>query len=104
MDDTPMPDRVEESRRKRLIVCRGCCNDIPCTSCAPGQQYDDLATIARDAERLQEEREELVDALRWCSGSADFAPEGQAREGWQRVVQPLLDISAAREAVGGEDA
>ena len=32
----------------------------------------------------------LEAALRWCSGSSDFAPGGQAREGWQKVCAPLL--------------
>lgn len=31
------------------------------------------------------------EALQWCSGSADFAPGGKAREGWLRIAQPLLD-------------
>ncbi len=33
---------------------------------------------------------ELVEALEWCSGSADFAPEGKARKGWVKLCQPLL--------------
>jgi hypothetical protein len=32
----------------------------------------------------------LMAALRWCGGSADFAPGGQARRGWLRTVLPLL--------------
>jgi hypothetical protein len=32
----------------------------------------------------------LVEALIWCGGSQDFAPDGVAREGWERVVLPLL--------------
>ncbi|KKL78306.1 hypothetical protein LCGC14_2026160 [marine sediment metagenome] len=32
----------------------------------------------------------LEAALRWCSGSSDFAPGGQAREGWLKVCAPLL--------------
>lgn len=30
-------------------------------------------------------------ALIWCSGSGDFAPLGQARQGWEKLVKPLLD-------------
>ena len=30
------------------------------------------------------------DALIWCSGSADFGPGGQAREGWLKVCEPLI--------------
>ncbi len=33
----------------------------------------------------------LVDAIEWMGGSADFSPNGQAREGWLRVVKPVLD-------------
>jgi len=39
----------------------------------------------------QERIEKLLDALRWCSGSADFGEGGQAREGWLILVQPLFD-------------
>ena len=31
------------------------------------------------------------EALQWCGGSADFAPDGQAHEGWMKLVRPLLD-------------
>ena len=33
----------------------------------------------------------LVDALIWCSGSGDFAPEGTARAGWLGLAQPAID-------------
>ncbi len=32
----------------------------------------------------------LSDALGWCSGSDDFAPEGKAGEAWEKTVEPLL--------------
>jgi hypothetical protein len=32
----------------------------------------------------------LEEALVWCSGSQDFAPEGKAREGWEKLCAPLL--------------
>lgn len=32
----------------------------------------------------------LKDALSWCGGSADFSPEGQAGEGWKKIVLPLI--------------
>ena len=48
-----------------------------------------------DAE-LAEAFAEIIDeyrrALMWCSGSADFGPEGQARYGWLQGVQPLIDV------------
>jgi hypothetical protein len=34
-----------------------------------------------------------VDALIWCSGSADFNEGGFAREGWQKLCAPLLAAS-----------
>lgn len=34
---------------------------------------------------------ELVENLKWCSGSADFGPGGQAHGGWQKG--PLLAIN-----------
>lgn len=38
-----------------------------------------------------DERLEYQQALIWCSAAADFAPEGQAREGWLKLCKPLID-------------
>ena len=35
--------------------------------------------------------DQYIEALQWCSGSADFGPGGQAHEGWEKVVRPLLE-------------
>lgn len=43
------------------------------------------ATEAREGWRA------AVEALRWCGGAADFQRQGRAREGWLRVVVPVLD-------------
>ena len=43
------------------------------------------------AEVIAEKIDEYLDALQWCSGSADFGPGGQAKKGWDRCVRPLLD-------------
>ena len=40
---------------------------------------------------LQARIDEMVDALVWCSGSADFAENGKARTGWIEMCQPLID-------------
>lgn len=48
---------------------------------------------ASDAALLKD----AMDALLWCSGSADFAPEGQARVGWERGPQRVLDAYFARQ-------
>lgn len=34
--------------------------------------------------------DEYIEALRWCSGSSDFAPGGNARVGWEMVVMRLI--------------
>jgi len=33
---------------------------------------------------------EYIDALRWCGGSPDFHLGGPAREGWDKIVEPLI--------------
>jgi hypothetical protein len=33
---------------------------------------------------------EYIDALQWCSGSADFGPDGRAWIGFERVCRPLM--------------
>ena len=30
--------------------------------------------------------------MRWCSGSPDFGPGGEARQGWVKVAQPAIDL------------
>jgi hypothetical protein len=49
----------------------------------------DMLTDARPGFVGIEDR--LRDALVWCSGADDFAPGGKAREGWEKIVQPLLE-------------
>lgn len=34
--------------------------------------------------------DKYIDALRWCSGSNDFAPKGKARRGWMKIQRELL--------------
>jgi hypothetical protein len=49
---------------------------------------NDLAVLCAEAE----------DALRWCSGSDDFAPGGKAELGWKRGPAALIEkLRAARE-------
>jgi hypothetical protein len=47
---------------------------------------DEADILFEAADRI----EELQAALLWCGGSADFGPEGQAREGWKKICVPLL--------------
>jgi hypothetical protein len=54
----------------------------------------DRAAELADAQAGQlsnDERLEYQMALIWCSAAADFAPEGQAREGWLKLGKPLID-------------
>jgi hypothetical protein len=56
-----------------------------------GEKAD--ATIAElrvEVDRLQTKVRAMQDALVWCSGSNDFSPGGQARDGWLKLVAPLL--------------
>lgn len=54
---------------------------------------DPRVTIEIDtklAEVFAEKIAEYIAALQWCGGSADFAPGGQARKGWEKSVLPLI--------------
>ena len=42
------------------------------------------------AEAFAEIIDEYREALIWCSGSDDFGPGGQAREGWLKIERSLL--------------
>ena len=35
--------------------------------------------------------DEYIEALQWCSGSADFGASGKAKIGWDKITPPLLD-------------
>lgn len=59
-----------------------------------------VASLVDTAKRQAALIERAADAIVWCSGSDDFAPEGKAREGWKRVVRPVLaDLLASAERV-----
>ena len=57
------------------------------------QAKADKARIAELEAALRKYQEALI----WCSGSPDFAPEGQAREGWLKLCAPLLRALDAAE-------
>ena len=44
--------------------------------------------------------EALEEAVRWMSGSNDFAPGGTARVGYERIVLPLLEAQPAASEQG----
>lgn len=49
-----------------------------------------LVQMKIHANQQSAEIEKLRDALIWCGGSMDFSPGGQAREGWEKIVHPLI--------------
>lgn len=62
------------------------------------REDDDLETVKTEYLRVQDENkrlegdiDELLEALVWCSGSADFGPGGYAHKGWVKECRPLLD-------------
>lgn len=65
---------------------------------ALGTNYNDykipvvelVVGLNNKASALQKEVFDLVDALRWCSGSDAFTPGGIAHVGWQKICEPLL--------------
>lgn len=38
-----------------------------------------------------EANKKLREALIWCGGASDFAPGGQAEEGWKRYALPIIN-------------
>lgn len=50
--------------------------------------------------RVKAERDALLEALRWDSGSDDFADNGIASSGWERMCAPLIE--QALQTRGGE--
>jgi len=49
------------------------------------------------AEAFAEILEEYIEALHWCTGSADFGEGGQARKGWLKLCAPLLQLLHVQE-------
>lgn len=52
---------------------------------------------------LEAEKKRLKEALQWCSGSADFAPKGKARTGWEKICQPLLHDQVLKGKTNDKD-
>ena len=46
--------------------------------------------LRRQVANLEAKLAKALEALLWCSGSADFNEGGVAREGWLKVCAPLL--------------
>lgn len=61
------------------------------------QELDRAVTVKGGVAELsaQDIIDELVQALQWCTGSADFAVEGKARIGW--IKGPAIALQLAKE-------
>jgi hypothetical protein len=49
------------------------------------------STEVKEMKKLLGTIDKLTDALIWTSGSADFAPDGQACIGWDKLCRPAID-------------
>ena len=49
-------------------------------------------------EAFAEVLEKYIAALRWCSGSADFGPGGQAEVGYAKIRDRLLPLGGVAQA------
>ena len=45
-----------------------------------------------ELEAVKKERDQLLDALQWCSASSDFQVGGFARHGWLKLCAPLIAL------------
>lgn len=56
--------------------------------------HDHIEGVAKNTHKIMVGYEaklaKALEALLWCSGSADFNEGGVAREGWLKVCAPLL--------------
>ena len=80
-----VPER-EDITVKHLMAGYAWVLDVIDLACALIHARSDLEA----AEARIGEADALREALIWCSGSPSFAPEGEAREGWVSICQPLL--------------
>ena len=62
-----------------------------------------IKQLQADLAAKEEEIERFKEALQWCGGSADFALDGKARLGWEKICQPLLKAQALQEEGGSPD-
>jgi hypothetical protein len=73
------------------------CSCVVCPACGGDTMPRASYEIARLRAMVDEGREHLL----WCGGSADFAPGGLARLGWERGPMVWLNSLAALDAKGG---
>ena len=59
--------------------------------CENDPMWADHAEIPKAwCKRAADEIDLLREALIWCSGASDFAPDGVARAGFEKLILPLL--------------
>ena len=68
---------------------------MPCNLCGEdsGKFYGGSCPecLVKRVRELEQRVVDLRDVLKWCGGSPSFVPEGEARKGWVKLVEPLLD-------------
>lgn len=57
--------------------------------CMP--KTEKLVMIPELTEEFARKIDKYLDALIWCSGSADFGRGGKAELGWKKLCEPLLN-------------
>ena len=77
-------------------VCLACERDAAVVIAQRAEHRANQAESRRDQLRVLVK--DLRDALVWCGGSGDFAPGGQAREGWLKVAALMQPIEAESDA------
>ena len=53
---------------------------------------EQLDSLKIELEAVKKERDQLLDALQWCSASSDFQAGGYARRGWLKLCAPLIAL------------
>lgn len=88
-------DHMERDANANLIVT------------AVNSYHKDQETIKEYEETMRKQHaiiNKLLDALLWCSGSGDFNEGGQARKGWLKLCQPIIDeFRTKHQQQGGDD-
>jgi hypothetical protein len=78
--------RDQDTKREASSFARGVAAQAWCQSKTRHTEMDvDLA------EEFALILEKYIDALLWCSGSADFGPGGKGEEGWKSLCLPLVN-------------
>ena len=74
-----------------------------CPMCVIPIILDLLAEAQADSEQLRMIADKLYETLLWCSGSADFAPDGKAYTGWRSGTLPVLAEYSAYDAARAKE-